>query len=297
MIRVLHFSDVHIEADFSRAPVRAFLGKRLLGYSNLALRRRPMMADALPKIQALHAWALGQKWDAVLCTGDYTALGTPAELSAARTAVEPLARLSPRFVTMPGNHDWYLSDSVKQGWFEQAFGKYLCTDLEDVSVQGIWPQVHFIGDNLCIVAINSARPNAHPFRSSGRVSDEELQALETLSRDPRLASKFVIIATHYAPRLENGQPDRPHHGLENADALLDAASGFNRRVVVHGHVHHRYHLRELDRQLNLCCAGSLTHKGREGFWVYEIEGDRARGVPGYWTGKQYALADEGTVVL
>ena len=86
MIRVLHLSDVHVDVPLSRMPLRELFGKRLLGAGNLLLRRRPLFAAARDKLQALARFAAREAVDLVVCTGDYTALGTDAELAAARAA-------------------------------------------------------------------------------------------------------------------------------------------------------------------------------------------------------------------
>ncbi|MFW6088057.1 MAG: hypothetical protein ACODAG_12680, partial [Myxococcota bacterium] len=94
----------------------------------------------------------------------------------------------------------------------------------------------------------------------------------------------------HAPRLASGRPDRFWHGLVNADALRRALAGLGAGMLVHGHVHQRYHLDAACFGVPLFGAGSVTHGGREGFWLYEVgpEGEvRAHG--GRWTGQRYEL--------
>ena len=50
MLRVLHFSDVHVDFPLRAMPWRQMLNKRLLGGANLALRRRQHFIEARTKL-------------------------------------------------------------------------------------------------------------------------------------------------------------------------------------------------------------------------------------------------------
>ncbi len=289
MTRILHVSDLHLEDGFSGVPLKSFINKRLVGLANLAFRRRRVFAHAAEKVAALAAFSEEQEADLVICTGDYTALGTEPEIAYARKMVDPLTRAPLGFFTVPGNHDLYLQDTVDAGWFDEHFGDLMKTELAEHSVDGVWPQVWFPVDGLALVAVNSARANARPSLSNGRIPDAQLDALASILDDARVRDRFVIIATHYAPRLANGRPDRPAHGLENADDLLSITAAAGRGIIVHGHVHWRYHVRVPETPLGLCCAGSATHAGREGLWLYEVGEGRALATPGRWDQTRYVL--------
>jgi 3',5'-cyclic AMP phosphodiesterase CpdA len=288
MIRVLHLSDVHVDVPLWRMPLRELLGKRLLGAGNLLLRRRGLFADARTKLGLLARFAEREAVDLVVCTGDYTALGTTPELEAARVAIDPLTHRPRGFVTVPGNHDLYMPDTVADGRFDRIFGDLLGSDWPEVAVDAGWPRVRLYDDCLAVVCVNSARPNPQPWRSSGRVPDAQLRALDTLLTDPRLRDRTILIATHYAPRLRDGSPDRWNHGLENADALLAVCARAPRAAVLHGHIHGRYHVCP-QPGLNQFGAGSATHAGREGIWLFEVEAGRARALPGSFEGGEYRL--------
>jgi hypothetical protein len=170
-------------------------------------------------------------------------------------------------------------------------------ELPEYTVDGVWPQVWFPTDGLAIVGVNSARANPKPTHSSGRIPDEQIHALELILDDARLRDRFVIIATHYAPRLANGRPDRPAHGLENAEELLKASACAARGVILHGHIHWRYHVRVPETPLSLCCSGSTTHAGREGLWMLEVGDGSVTATPGTWDQSRYVLEPEQRVVL
>ena len=295
MIRVLHFSDVHLDYRFDDVPISTFVGKRALGLLNLKVRRSTRFAEATNKLKALAEFMRVHQVDLALCTGDYTALGTDGELRHARKAITPFTQAPMGFVTVPGNHDMYVPKVDQESGFEEIFADLLVTDRPDLAARGVWPQVRLFGDALAIVAINSARPNPELMRSSGHIEEGELSALKEILATPEVASRFVIVATHYAPRLPNGRPDSHHHGMDNAEAFVDVCRVAERGLIAHGHVHHTYHVREPGLNLHLCGAGSATHKGREGGWVYDVGQGVAQGTPFAWAGAGYVLKADRVV--
>ncbi|MGE0787149.1 MAG: metallophosphoesterase [Sandaracinaceae bacterium] len=287
-MRVLHVSDLHVSVPLGRMPATGWSRpKRLLGGFNLALRRHRLFEHAEEKIRDLARLADEQRIDLVICTGDYTALGTGIELAAARRAIEPLLHRPAGFVTVPGNHDVYVEDSL--GLFEQHFGDLLTTDAPELQRDGVWPLVRFIGDTVAVVAVSSARPNPQLWRSSGRIPAPQLEGLEDVLSDPRLRGRFVFVITHYAPRLANGKPDHYTHGLVNADELLRSVSKVSHGALLHGHVHRCYRLRVPGVGIPLVGAGSTTQAGSEGLWVFELEGTEAQIQRGRFTDGAYRL--------
>lgn len=272
-------------------------GKRLLGAANLVLRRERLFRDASRKLRALGELVRAAGVDVVICTGDYTALGTEPELIAARTAIDSLTRAPAGFVTVPGNHDLYLPDALADRRFERHFGDLLGTDRPDLTVDGTWPIVRLCGASVAVIAVNSARPNPHPFRSSGAIPAEQLAALERILALEEIAQRFVFVITHYAPRRKDGSPDTLHHGLDNADDLLRACRGMNRGALLHGHIHWRYHLPAVVHGVPIFGAGSATHLGREGIWMFDVDGDRALAIGGTWDGDRYVLDAERPIAI
>jgi hypothetical protein len=159
---------------------------------------------------------------------------------------------------------------VREGRFERHFGDTMTTDLPELAVDGDWPLVRLLGAETAIVALASARPNPEPWRSSGRIPPRQLAATTQLLADPRLASRFVFLATHYAPRLADGRPDTRGHGLENAEDLLSAIASVERGVLLHGHIHRCYTVRVPGVGPSLFGAGSATYSGHEGCWLFEV---------------------------
>jgi 3',5'-cyclic AMP phosphodiesterase CpdA len=294
-MRILHLSDVHVTVPLRAMPWRQMLNKRLLGAANLVLRRRHQFAHATQKLAVLGQFAAEQQVDLVICTGDYTALGTEIELLAARRAVMPLTGRRYGYVTVPGNHDIYLPDGVRDRRFERHFGDLLQSDLPEACVDGPWPSVRLVGNDIAVLAVNSARANPQPWRSNGVIPEPQLRALRALCADPRIAGRFVFVITHYAPRRPDGTPDHPSHGLRNADAFLNACKDLRRGALLHGHIHHRFQLTLPDFPLTIFGAGSTTCEGREGFWLFDVDAERASASPGSWSKNRYVVGAQPAV--
>jgi len=289
-MRVLHVSDVHVSVPLWEMPWHQMLNKRFIGAMNLALRRGRHFAGARRKLAQLAEFCSEQDVDLVVATGDYTALGTAPELAAAREAVQGLTTRRYGYVTVPGNHDIYLRDVVRERRFERYFGDFLRSDLPEYCVDdGPWPLVRLCGDNVAVVAVNSARPNPEPWRSSGAIPAAQLVALESLCRDPRLAGRFIFVATHYAPRRADATPDHRAHGLENSDEFLAACAGLAQGAILHGHIHRRFQLALPQLRARIFGAGSATCEGREGLWLFDVDGSGATAVPGFFHEGRYRL--------
>ncbi|HEX2675398.1 MAG TPA: metallophosphoesterase, partial [Polyangiales bacterium] len=286
---MLHLSDVHVDIPMSAMPWREMLNKRLLGAANLVLRRHAHFADAREKLAALARLAQRERVDLVICTGDYTALGTGPEIVAAREAIDALTHAPQGFVTVPGNHDVYMPDALADSRFEHSFGEFLKSDWPEACVDGPWPVVKLCGDSVAVIAVNSARPNPELWKSNGRVPEAQLAALARLLDDPRLQNRFVFIATHYAPRRADGTPDKPLHGMENADALLAICAKLERGALLHGHIHWRFHLQLAELRARIFGSGSTTCSGREGFWLFEVDAAQTRAIPGGFRNGDYRL--------
>lgn len=292
-MRILHFSDVHLPLEPRDLALASWFGKRGVGGLNLLLGRGRCFEDAAPKLVALERFAREQGVDLAINTGDSTALGSLAELERARAALEPFGGLPRGLITLPGNHDLYVSDSLPS--YAATFGDAVQTDLPDLAaVDGLWPFARLIDDDLAVVGVNSARPNPLLWRSSGLIGGAQLEALERMLEDPRIRDRVVLVMTHYAPRLANGAPDTVRHGLVDADAFLRVCRGIRRGAVLHGHIHWRYRLQPEGMRVPIFCAGSATKEGREGLWLLDVEGNTLRATPGTYRDGAYVLDSDET---
>lgn len=297
VLRVLHFSDVHVQLPVFSAPVPELLGKRLLAGLNLWLARGALFAEVAAKLHKLGEFSANQSISLAICTGDFTAMGTPGEHREARGQLERLAATAPLgLCVVPGNHDLYLPDTLRDARFQTHFGDLMRSDLPEHAVDGPFPFVRLVGTQLAVIGVNSARPNPNPFSSAGFVPQGQLAALARLLDDPRLAGRRLLVMTHYGVLRRDGSPDARRHGLDNAQELL-AVCARPGLMLVHGHIHHRYCHPAAPGRPWLFCAGSATHRGREGFWVYEFEGTSARAIPGTFRAGQYVMLEDQAVSL
>jgi 3',5'-cyclic AMP phosphodiesterase CpdA len=296
-VRILHFSDIHIGCAWHAIPPTRWLGKRSVGALNLLAGRRRRFADSTTKLAGLTRLRDEQRIDLVLFTGDYTALGLEPEFAAARRAVNPLIDSSAGYVGIPGNHDIYSFDVVRERSFNRHFGETLRTDLPEFAVDNGWPLVRLLDERVAVVALDSARPNPQPWRSSGRLPHRQLDAFAQLLDEERIRDRFVFVLNHYPPRLADGSRDRPLHRLVNDNAFLGVCRKIRRGAILSGHVHHRYHLRMPETAAPLFCSGSATMAGREGLWIFEVESSAVRAIPGHWNGARYLLDPAESVTL
>lgn len=266
-------------------PLRDWPGKRLIGGANLLRGRGRRFRDAPRKVSALVGLARREAADAVVCTGDLSALGTDAELAAARAGVDPFFEAPLGFVCLPGNHDLYTRSVVRAHRFERLFSAGLVSDAPEMCTDGPWPIVRMLGDAAVIVAVNSAKPNS-AWRSSGRIPDAQIEGLRSILAVEEIRRRFVFVATHYAPLRFDGSPDTELHGLENAGAFLDACAKLRRGAILCGHIHHAF---RYSIPPEVVCGGSATIEGREAAWWFEISDSRADVRPVVWNGGDWSL--------
>jgi hypothetical protein len=211
--------------------------------------------------------------------------------------VDEVARASAHgLVTVPGNHDLYLPDTLRDQRFDRHFSDLIGSDLPEYCADGLFPFVRLFEPNLAIVGVNSARPNPNPFRSSGRVPEAQLEALSRILQDARVRGRWVIVMTHYGILRRDGRPDTKSHGLDNADDLVRLCAR-PQTLLVHGHIHHNYHHAATAERPWLFCAGSTTQTGREGFWLYDVCSDRLVATPGGYVDGRYSLRTDAAVTI
>jgi len=294
-MRILHYSDPHIPTPLHRVPLVKWLSKRAIGGANLFFGRHRLFADAPAKLDALARFKSEQHVDLVICTGDYTALGLKHEYIEAVNTIRPLMNAPFGYVNVPGNHDYYVTDALKEERFRTYFGDTLQSDLPEYQVDGPWPQVKLIGDDLAVIAINSSRPNHVPWHSNGRIPEKQLETLKTLSNDSRVADRLVFIMTHYAPLLADGRPDSRLHGLTNSEQFLAMCARFPRAAILCGHVHRCYHVAVAETGQSIFCAGSATMDKKEGLWVFDLLGEEIKATQGRWDGQKFVLKLDSVV--
>jgi len=263
MSLIAHFSDVHFTrnpADFPLSDL--LLSKRGLGWLNLRMfGRYDHFLEVETVVAALIEDLATQNPDLTVFTGDLTAVAYPDEFERALKAFGALGS-EPRFLGIPGNHDLYVRSADGARRFRECLPAWSGSDAVVSSEDVSGPLLRLVGEDVAVVAVNSARPRAL-YDSSGVIGAGGLAALDELLADPRLRERRRIVALHYGPRLRDDQPDRRFHGLRDAEAFLDLCQRREVDLVIHGHLHRRFVLEpSSERRLTIANAGSLTDSGR-----------------------------------
>ena len=288
-LRILHFSDIHVSALVRHMHWKKWFSKRAVGAINLLRGRAAYFDEVEEKMVAMARFKEANDIDIVINTGDYTALGLEHELAIARELMDPMMHPPQNYLTVPGNHDIYVHEGNSHYRFSGQFCSVLQNDLPEYCAGGHYPLVRLIGEEVAVIALNSAKPNPYFWRSDGHIPTIQLDAFEKLLQDERIKGRFLFVITHYAPRLANGMPDRRLHGLHNADDFLKRCSVIEKGAILFGHVHRTYRVDIPEVKIPLFCAGSATMEGHEGAWMYEVEGEEIKEMQLYWDGSSYGM--------
>jgi 3',5'-cyclic AMP phosphodiesterase CpdA len=276
-MRFVHCSDVHITADYFAQSFFKLGWRRWVALAELTVGGRARAYRKAPEtLAAIAREAQGHQADHFILSGDLTAYALDSEFQGARAALGSLVEDRSRCTIIPGNHDVYTPGSHRCRRFERYFGHLLESDLPEHCREGAFPFVRLVGEEAAVVGLLSARVPRVPGISSGLIGPAQLEGLEAVVKDPRLAGRSLLVVVHHAPLTHHGRPDSWSHGLRDADALCRLLPG-TRYAVLHGHIHHRYHHPATAERPHIFGAGSSTLAGREGYWVIEVSGGQVVG--------------------
>lgn len=272
-MRIAHLTDVHVHRPLR--PTQLF-NKRLLGAVNLhVLGRHDHFTRASQ--EALVQSVSSAAPDAILCSGDLTAVSTPQEYEAAHALLGELFASCPTAL-VGGNHDTYTRSAWKGRHLERLFGRWMG--------EGEWPRVHLLGEEVGCIAIDSAIAAWH---SGGRCGAAQLQQVERAFADPRLEGRALFVLLHYPLRGRRGEAYGPRtrallDARELEQALLPHAARID--AIVHGHEHHGFRT-ELELggvRVPILDPGAggyahLPERGRTAHWcLYHVEGGALQSV-------------------
>jgi 3',5'-cyclic AMP phosphodiesterase CpdA len=224
-MKIAHLTDLHYQSPPSISDLWA--PKRWIGSINLYIRGRVRQFER--RVQdATVDLCLQEKPDAVLITGDLTAMSTSNEFEMARESLQPLLNSIPTFI-IPGNHDIYVKKGVPK-----AMTKYL----------GDWmgkgsPSL-FNLDGVSALHIETCFPD---FLSRGWVDPNHLlEASELLHQVPK--DNFLFLTLHYPLFDRRGNPhDKWTRNVRNGEIFRDWLIQHPRiDALIHGHEHHGYHI-------------------------------------------------------
>jgi 3',5'-cyclic AMP phosphodiesterase CpdA len=286
-LRILHFSDVHLPLPPGawRSP-EALHPKRIAARLNFILRRGNKYTESLQKLNGLNEFLRREPVDYLLYTGDTLNFGLVREfMDAAPRVAETLTLARQGALAVPGNHDLYTGASPAH--YERHFGPHSASDLPEAATSTGYPIVRWMGPEAAAIAINSSRPNFNFWNSSGHVPAAELEALGQLLARPEIANRrHVFLLTHY-PFDEAGF----FHGLRNARALLKTLQGHKNLILLHGHNHRAYTYFLPNSPVPLYCAGSLSKRDAESFWLFDLFGGVLNPRRGVWRNARFTLVE------
>jgi hypothetical protein len=208
-------------------------------------------------------------------TGDVSALGHEDEVGPVEELLRPLLKAG-RLTVIPGNHDRY-TDTPSARVFERVFSPWLGSDLPELAVEGPYPFVRLVGDDLAFIGLDSTRVSGWSHYFVGRLGSRQLEAARAALAHPKLAGRTV-----FGP---SGRFDWIHSGLLDASGLLDVLHE-RPAVLLHGHSHERYWHRRAGGRPHVLGAGSSTEQGREGYWVVEFDDHQALEAHRYLPGRR-----------
>jgi 3',5'-cyclic AMP phosphodiesterase CpdA len=287
VLRLAHFSDVHVAAARPGWRLRDLASKRVTGWINLRWLGRGRTFQAGEQVMAaLMAELRALPPHRVIFSGDATALGFQAEFARAAellelTAPEPLPGLA-----VPGNHDYYVRDVVRGRWFEHHFAPWLKGERVDGAT---YPFAQRVG-SYWLVGVNTSVPTLLPWDASGWTGEEQLRRLDTLLQ--RLPAGPRILVTHYPVCRDDGTHEKPSHALRDLDRLVTIAARGGVCLWLHGHRHGPYyHTEPRQAPFPAICAGSVTQQGCWSYKQYTIEGRRFRAVRRTYNPEQGAFQE------
>jgi 3',5'-cyclic AMP phosphodiesterase CpdA len=274
MVRLAHFSDIHVTARPLGWRPGDYLTKRYPGWINFRwLGRRYRFRRAEDVLAAFQTDLARQRPDHVVFSGDATALGFETEFARAAALIGVDHPDTPSGMAVPGNHDYYTPAVEASGLFERYFAPWQNGERVDGAV---YPFAQRIG-HVWLIGVNSSTGNRWTWDASGGVDAGQLDRLGRLLK--RLEGEPRILVTHYPVCLASGQPERRSHGLRNLADLLAVAGEGGVCLWLHGHRHNAYHLPKTERApFPIVCAGSTTQSGLWSYGVYTIAGRHLQAV-------------------
>ncbi len=275
MIRLSHFSDIHLTSRPLGWRARDLLGKRTTGWINVALLgrgRRFQHADAV--VDALLRDLRERPCDRLVFSGDATTMAFENEMLAAAKRLGVGDTTLPPAIAVPGNHDLYTHSASKSRIFEAAFAPWQQGARVDDS--HYYPFAQKVG-HIWLIGLNSSTANLIPIDASGMVGEAQLlrfrELLATLDPGPR------IVVSHYPLLTKDRKPEPKWHRLRDWERVRDVAAECGVSLWLHGHKHAWYILPAGERQpFPSICVGSTAQTDRWGYHEYRIEGTKLTGL-------------------
>ncbi len=225
-----HVTDIHYPVP-SCFHLRDLMSKRITGAVNLLVSSRRSFRPHLLKSLLTHLRSIGVSH--LLITGDLVNLAYPEEYLRLRTHLEESGFAPDQVSMVPGNHDAYLPEAVKQEIFWENLGPYAWA-----AGPRDYPVVRAVGP-IEIVGISTALPTPLGM-AYGEVGAEQLQRLEAILL--RKTDRFRVVLIHHSP---SPGVDTWHDGLVDGAQLRRLFWKYGADLILHGHEH-----KDLERRID-----------------------------------------------
>ena len=211
------------------------------------LRRRKKHRPEL--LEALGVHLQGQGISHVALTGDLGNIGLEREWAVAlawigrycgNLGTAPAAPADGTTV-IPGNHDAYMADVVRDRTFEKMFAGFMGAPPADPEKTpthtDAWPRreypfVRRLGP-VTLIGVNSCVPTGD-LHAWGEVGAFQLERLEGVLADPDLAGTRRVILIHHPPVRHRGHEN---HNLRDRNDFCAVLARSGADLVLHGHDH------------------------------------------------------------
>jgi 3',5'-cyclic AMP phosphodiesterase CpdA len=277
-LRIAHLSDIHVW-KYDWRPWQ-LAGKRAVGIMALLAGRSRRFR--LERLDAVVERVLAIRPDHVLITGDLTTTALVAEFQDVRRRLGPLLEDPDRATVLPGNHDRYTPQAVRERRFEAVFGAF--------APATTYPWLRWLDSRTAILGLDPSR--AH-LTAIGRLPKEQLaKARDLLARD---RPHRLIVACHYplAAPLEH-QSDLRCKRLVNAAEVAGWLNEVGPHLYCCGHVHAAWSFTPpgVPGQLCLNAGAPLlhdpSHNAAPGFLQIDLHEDIVDVTHHAWSGSEWS---------
>jgi 3',5'-cyclic AMP phosphodiesterase CpdA len=273
MIRLAHFSDIHLSSTQLEWKLEDWFSKRLTSWLNhrfLGRARRFALAEDI--VARLMDDLLQRGVDHLVFSGDATALGFESEIRRAadflRIGQFPIPGLA-----IPGNHDYCTRRAAASGAFERHFDP--------------WQKGRRIGEHrypfaqqvgpLWLIGVNAATGNRWLWDASGSVDASQRGRLQQLLAG--LGPGLKILVLHFPICLASGRREPGYHGLRDLEAVLAVAQAGGVNLWLHGHRHTPFFIQQPGWvRFPVICAGTATQQDIWSYGEYAINENSLRAI-------------------
>jgi 3',5'-cyclic AMP phosphodiesterase CpdA len=219
--------------------------------------------------------------------------GETREFEKVADLLRPFAEAG-KLTVVPGNHDVWTEDAVETARFLRLVGP----DGRGMKkAQPSYPHVVPLGDEVVLVALDSARWGEDPWTTPGRLGSEQLRGAREIVREQAKLGRAVVLAFHHHVVLPQERVPSDAHvarmPLADADQVVRLVAELPVAAVLHGHRHtaFRVDLPGAAGPTPVLCAGSASRVADEPVrraraYVYDLDRGGLRGVEALVSGTE-----------